>query len=67
MLVCPKIAFVDDRSILVGDSISYPTLKKDSGPRMLIIGDSFTQAIEVSNDKTYYQYIADSLGFAVLC
>lgn len=29
--------------------------------RILVIGDSYTHAIEVSNDKTYYGLLADSL------
>lgn len=30
---------------------------KDSLPRILILGDSFTQAIEVSDGKVYYDYL----------
>ena len=30
--------------------------------RLLVIGDSYTHAIEVSNDKTYYGLLADSLN-----
>ncbi len=31
-------------------------------PKLLVIGDSYTHAIEVSNDKTYYGLLQDSLG-----
>ena len=30
-------------------------------PKILVIGDSFTHAVNVSDDKTYYAYIRDSL------
>jgi lysophospholipase L1-like esterase len=31
--------------------------------KVFFIGDSFTQSVEVSNEKTFYQMLADSLGF----
>ncbi len=31
-------------------------------PRILVIGDSYTQAVEVSDDKTYYAILGDKLG-----
>ena len=31
--------------------------------KVFFIGDSFTQAIEVSDDRTYFSLLADSLGF----
>jgi hypothetical protein len=34
-------------------------------PRMLVIGDSFTQAVEASDDKTYYAIVRDLLGVEV--
>lgn len=30
--------------------------------RLLVLGDSFTQAVEVSDDKTYYAHLGDSLN-----
>ncbi len=32
-------------------------------PKVLFLGDSFTASIEASNDKTFYNILADSLGF----
>jgi hypothetical protein len=40
------------------------TTRRDR-PRLLVIGDSFTQAVEVSDDKTYFSYLRDSLGAEV--
>ena len=34
----------------------------DTLKRLLVIGDSYTQAPEVANDKTYYSILKDSLG-----
>ncbi len=31
-------------------------------PRILVIGDSFTQAVQVSDDKTYYAVVKKALG-----
>ncbi len=39
----------------------YPETTKGNKPRILIIGDSFTMAAEVSNDDTYYAHIAKTL------
>ena len=40
------------------DSYGFRSRKEESGKKneqkIMIIGDSFTQAVEVSNDKTYY-------------
>lgn len=33
--------------------------------KILFIGDSYTQAVEVSNDKTFYHHLKDSLGAEV--
>ncbi len=33
--------------------------------RLLVIGDSFTQATDVSDDKTYFRYLRDSLNAEV--
>jgi len=33
--------------------------------KILIIGDSFTQAVEVSDDKTYYSYLEETLNAEV--
>lgn len=39
---------------------------KDSNkPKVLLIGDSFVQAVEVSTNKTFYSYIADSLDIDI--
>ena len=32
-------------------------------PKVWFIGDSFTQAVEVSNDRTFYRLLRDSLNF----
>src|SRR2546423_3064171 len=34
-------------------------------PRVMVIGDSFTQAVLVSDDQTYYAVLADRLGAEV--
>ena len=31
-------------------------------PKVFVVGDSFTQAVEVSDDKTYYARLQDALG-----
>ena len=36
---------------------------KADRPKVLFIGDSFTQAAEVSNEKTFYRLLQDSLEF----
>ena len=43
----------DERGFrLYGDS-------KSAKNKILVLGDSFTQAVQVSNDKTYYHYLRD--------
>lgn len=37
----------------------------DSAASLLIIGDSYTQAVEVSDDKTYFSYLKQTLGMSV--
>ena len=39
----------------------FGRLNNPDDKRLLVIGDSYTHAIEVSNDKTYYGLLADSL------
>jgi len=39
----------------------YGNLNAFNSKRILVFGDSYTHAIEVSNDKTYYGLLADSL------
>lgn len=34
-------------------------------PKVLFIGDSYVQAVEVSNEATFYKLIADSLGIEI--
>src|SRR5437867_3136868 len=36
-----------------------------SRPKLLVVGDSFTHALEVSDDKTYYALLGDRLGAEV--
>ena len=36
-----------------------------SGKTLFLIGDSFTQAVEVSDDKTFYALLADSLSVQI--
>ena len=43
----------------------FDTQKTDTIPRILIIGDSFTQAIEVSNGKVFYDYLEEKNLFKV--
>ncbi len=43
----------------------FSTKEKDSIPRLFIIGDSFIQAIEVSDDKTFYHYLEKDNHFEV--
>lgn len=43
----------------------YDKLAPDSIARVLVIGDSFTQAIEVSDGKTYYDYLEKDNDFKV--
>ena len=38
---------------------------KSGRPRVFIVGDSFTHAVEVSNDKTYYAHLQDERGVEV--
>jgi len=38
------------------------TPKKTGAGSILIVGDSFTQSVEVSDDKTYYAYLGEALG-----
>ena len=39
----------------------FGRLQNPDDKRLLVIGDSYTHAIEVSNDKTYYGLLVDSL------
>lgn len=39
----------------------YPKERVSEKYQILVIGDSYTQAVEVSDDKTYYRYFEDSL------
>ena len=43
----------------------YPTSVEDDKLQVFVIGDSFTQAVEVSNDEAYYRYFEDSLNAQV--
>lgn len=36
---------------------------KTTRPKVLVIGDSFTQSIDVANDQTYFRLLADQLDF----
>ena len=39
----------------------YPSTVEKDKLQVLVIGDSFTQAVEVSDDEAYYRYFEDSL------
>lgn len=43
----------------------FAKVRDTSRTGLLLIGDSYTQAVEVSDDKTFYQYVAYSLGWQV--
>ncbi len=43
----------------------YDGPRRDSLPGLLIIGDSYTQAVEVSDDKTYFAHLKNALGIPV--
>ena len=43
---------------------TWPDIDSEK-PKVLLIGDSFVQAVEVSTDKTFYSYIADSLDVEI--
>ena len=38
---------------------------RSARPKVFVIGDSFTQASQVSDDDTYYAYLKDTLGVEV--
>jgi hypothetical protein len=44
---------------------SYDGPRRDSTASLLIIGDSYTQAVEVSDDKTYFAYLKKALGIPI--
>ncbi len=43
----------------------YPLTINESSKRLLLIGDSFTQAVEVSDDKTFYAVLEQELELPV--
>ncbi|MEL7250375.1 MAG: SGNH/GDSL hydrolase family protein [Bacteroidota bacterium] len=43
----------------------FPSATDRNKPQVLVIGDSFTQAVEVSDDEAYYRYFEDSLNAQV--
>ena len=43
----------------------FGNTSSDSARKVLFIGDSFTQAAEVSNSKPFYNVINDSLGYEI--
>ena len=42
---------------------TFGSLKSQTKPKVLFIGDSYTHAVEVSNSKLFYNILADTLSF----
>ncbi|MEL6658208.1 MAG: SGNH/GDSL hydrolase family protein [Bacteroidota bacterium] len=43
----------------------FPSAVDRNKPQVLVVGDSFTQAVEVSDNEAYYRYFEDSLNAQV--